>query len=57
MTIVEGARKSWIPRPAKVIDWSIPFLLKPEFKAAQLANAFLVENVPYHWKKGRVEKC
>jgi hypothetical protein len=22
---------------------------------APLANAFIIENVPYHWKKGRTE--
>ena len=21
-----------------------------------LANAFIIENIPYHWKKGRIEQ-
>jgi hypothetical protein len=57
MTIIEGARQSWTPRPVSVIHWNIPFLQTKEFSTALLANAFVVENVPYHWKKGVIEKC
>jgi hypothetical protein len=39
--IVEGVRQNW--QPAAV-------------KNCELANAFIIENVPYYWKKGKIEK-
>ncbi len=54
--IVEGVRKNWKPRPLKVNQLSVPPLPILELREAQLANAFIVENIPYYWKKGKVEK-
>jgi len=53
--IVEGVRQNWKPVPVKVTDYRFPFLdeLGTDFV---LANTFLLRNVPYYWKKGRVEK-
>lgn len=55
VTIIEGVRSSWTPQPMSVSDFHIPFLERLNLKHLTLANAFMVENVPYHWKRGRVE--
>lgn len=54
--IVEGRRSTWKPLPMSVEKWGVPFLKERNLDKAQLANAFLVENVPYEWGKGRLEK-
>lgn len=53
--IVEGMRSEWKPRPVRVLDHTVPFLKTLGLGDAVLANAFVVENVPYHWKRGRSE--
>lgn len=53
--IVEGQRQFWEPRPVRVLQHKAAFLNKPPFYPAQLASAFIVEGIPYHWKKARVE--
>lgn len=54
--IVKGLRNDWHPRPASIKEYHIPFLntlnLEP---TPALANAFIVENIPYQWKKGKIE--
>ena len=59
IVIVEGVRSSWQPLPMRVERWKIPFFSKADFDfdfgGAVLANAFLVEDVPYYWNKGRSE--
>ena len=55
VTIIEGARQTWTPRPVKAIDWKIPFLDREDLNGPALANAFVVDEVPYHWRRGRVE--
>ena len=52
--IVEGVRQNWKPVPVKVLNYNFPFLdeLGTGFV---LANTFLLRDVPYYWKKGRVE--
>ena len=54
--IIEGKRKQWIPKPLQILDYSFGFLKELNFENAILANAFVIENVPYHWKKGKIEK-
>lgn len=54
--IIEGVRQDWSPRPVEVVQQRIEFLKTLELDTLILANAFIVEDVPYHWKKGRVEK-
>lgn len=54
--IIEGVRENWTPRPLRVIESHFSFLGNLNLSEARLANAFLIENVPYHWKKGRIEK-
>ena len=51
-----GVRQDWSPRPVEVVQQRIEFLKTLELDTLILANAFIVEDVPYHWKKGRVEK-
>ncbi len=57
MTIVEGQREAWIPRPVTVHQARIPFLESLRVPDLRLANAFIVSDVPYHWKKGVTEPC
>ena len=54
--IIEGVREDWEPKPVEVIRHTIGFIKEKKFKNIVLANAFLVENIPYYWKKGRIEK-
>ena len=53
--IIEGVRQNWTPAPVKVIDYDFSFLnsIKPEDPI--LANAFVIKNIPYYWKKGKIE--
>jgi hypothetical protein len=53
--IIEGVRENWTPRPVHVTDYHVAFLDALPLKAPVLANAFVVEKVPYTWKKGRTE--
>ena len=50
--VVEGVRSEWKPRPVRVVRHRIPYLDQLGFVGARLANAFVVNHVPYHWKKG-----
>jgi uncharacterized protein YqjF (DUF2071 family) len=54
--IIEGVRQSWVPQPLNIIDYSFSSLNTPEFKNKVLANAFIIHNIPYYWKRGRIEK-
>ena len=54
--IIEGVRQNWTPRPVKVVEYHFSFLENIKLSEAKLANAFLIENVPYYWKKGRIEQ-
>ena len=53
--IVEGVRSDWKPQPVRVLRHHIPFLDELSHGNAILANAFVVKNIPYHWKKGSAE--
>lgn len=53
--IIEGVRENWNPKPLKVIDYNFPFLKKLNVSESVLANAFIINDVPYYWKKGRKE--
>ena len=54
--IIEGVRQNWKPNPVKVIDYDFSFLRSLNLKEATLANAFIIRNIPYYWKKGKKEK-
>jgi uncharacterized protein YqjF (DUF2071 family) len=56
MVVVEGSRQHWEPRPIRVDSWRVAlFDESPLCNATPiLANAFLVEDVAYQWKRGRI---
>ncbi|RYY60430.1 MAG: hypothetical protein EOO05_09910 [Chitinophagaceae bacterium] len=56
VVVVEGVRSNWLPKPVALLQAHIPFFMEPSFPPTKPANAFIVEGVPYHWKKGVVEK-
>ena len=49
--IIEGVRQNWKPKPVKINNYRINFLDSLKFKNQALANAFIIENIPYQWKK------
>ncbi|MEL6989817.1 MAG: hypothetical protein AAGK97_18560, partial [Bacteroidota bacterium] len=51
MLIIQGLRSNWKPKPFRVIQFHSAFIDHFNFKEARLANAFLVEQIPYTWKK------
>ncbi|WCL48866.1 DUF2071 domain-containing protein [Leptospira sp. GIMC2001] len=55
IVIIEGVRENWKPKPIHVERYDIDFLTQKQFKSSVLANAFIIEDVSYHWKKGIVE--
>ena len=54
--IIEGVRENWIPKPLKVISYNVGFLQTLNIINPVLANAFIIEDIPYHWKKGNTEQ-
>lgn len=50
--IVEGVRGNWAPQPVEVIQQHIPFIDELDLKEGRLANAFIIKQIPYYWKKG-----
>jgi len=54
--IIEGVRENWTPSPVKVIDYSFSFIDNMKLKDVRLANAFVIHNIPYYWKKGKLER-
>lgn len=55
--IIEGVREKWQPAPLDVRRHHIPHLTRLNFSETRLACAFMVRDIPYHWKKGRYENC
>lgn len=53
--IIEGVREHWTPQPVKVNHAEVGFLRQPAFRGARLANAFLIRQIPYYWKKGKTD--
>lgn len=53
--IIEGKRSNWVPIPIEIVKYNFNFLQQAVFKNAILANAFMVENIPYQWQKGKIE--
>jgi uncharacterized protein YqjF (DUF2071 family) len=54
--IIEGVRQNWTPKPVRVLEQSVSFLDSLKLKNAVLANAFIIKDIPYFWKKGKIEK-
>ena len=53
--IIEGVRENWTPAPVEIVKSHSGFIDQKKFKGIVTANAFMVENIPYHWKKGKLE--
>jgi hypothetical protein len=53
--IIEGVRENWKPTPVKVIDYYFSFIDELKLNDIKLANAFIIRNIPYYWKKGKRE--
>ncbi len=54
--IIEGVRKDWKPKPVSILDYQISFLDQLPIKNPILANAFVINDIPYYWKKGKSEQ-
>lgn len=54
--IIEGVRENWVPQPVRVLRCRFSFFDQMQLPGARLASAFVIENVPYYWKKGKIEK-
>ena len=54
--IIEGVRENWTPAPVRVLDYRFSFLNEMNFHYMRLANAFIIKNIPYYWKKGKLEQ-
>lgn len=54
--IIEGVRQNWTPKPVKVIGYDFEFLKSLKLENSVLANAFIIKNIPYYWKKGKIEQ-
>lgn len=53
--IIEGIRENWTPKPMQVAHYNFSFLNAFKLQGMQLANAFSIEGIAYHWKKGKLE--
>lgn len=53
--IVEGVRQHWKPAPVKVLNYQFDFIQSLGLQNPVLANAFVIKQIPYYWKKGKVE--
>lgn len=53
--IIEGVRENWTPKPVKINRCNIEFLQKLKIKNLNSANAFIIKNIPYYWKSGKIE--
>jgi uncharacterized protein YqjF (DUF2071 family) len=53
--VIEGVRENWTPEPIKIINYEFDFLNALGLENVVLANAFIINNIPYYWKKGKIE--
>lgn len=53
--IIEGVRQNWKPQPVEVLDCHFSFIDHLNLDGVKLANAFIIQNIPYYWKKGKTE--
>jgi uncharacterized protein YqjF (DUF2071 family) len=53
--IIEGVRQDWLPKPVNVLNYNISFIESLNLSEAILANAFIIKDIPYYWKKGKIE--
>jgi len=53
--IIEGVRENWTPKAIEVSEDQVDFIEQLTEEKGILANAFEISNIPYYWKKGRVD--
>ncbi len=53
--IIEGVRENWTPKPIRITEQKISFLTSLKLQNVILASAFVIKDIPYFWKKGKVE--
>lgn len=53
--IIEGVRENWIPKPIQITKHNSDFINSFNFKGIVLANAFIISDIPYQWKKGKID--
>lgn len=58
IVVIEGVRENWEPQPVEATA-RCDFFEGEAFAGARpvFSSAFLIENVPYMWKKGKREPC
>jgi len=54
--IIEGVRQNWKPKPISIKNYKFSFIDSFHFKDPILANAFIIEEIPYYWRKGKIEQ-
>jgi hypothetical protein len=54
--IIEGVREDWTPKPVEVIEHKVGFVDGLNLQGLVLASAFVIKDIPYYWKKGRIDK-
>ena len=54
--IIEGVRQNWTPNPIQIRGYQFDYLKTLHLKNPILANAFIIKNIPYYWKKGKKEQ-
>jgi uncharacterized protein YqjF (DUF2071 family) len=57
MLIIEGVRQHWTPKPIQIEAYEFDFIKSLGLSDVVLANAFIIEDIPYWWKAGVVERC
>jgi len=53
--IIQGVRQNWKPSALNVLDHHFEFLNTLNLQNPVLANAFVINDIPYYWKKGKLE--
>ncbi len=55
VVIVEGKREIWQPKPIQILKFSSDYINQVTNSQFRLASGFVVENIPYEWKSGKIE--
>lgn len=54
--IIEGVREHWKPEPVTVRHCHFSWIENLKLADVTLANAFILRDIPYRWKKGKFEQ-
>jgi len=57
MLMIQGVRSNWTPRPVTVKSAQVNFVDQLGLDGGGLANAFIIEDIPYWWKKAERDPC